>query len=330
MKKYQGNLIIEKNDKTNYSDLEEVTGDLYIYSSVTLPKLTSVGGHLYISSSVTLPKLTSVGGDFYISSSVTLPKLTSVGGHLSIYSSVTFKAPKLTSVGGHLSIYSSATFEAPKLTSVGGDFYISSSVTFKAPKLTSVGGNLSIYSSAILPKLTSVGGDFYIYSKISIDLAKRLWDTNRKKNTKWYICNLVPEWLIERVATKNNSVFEINNVELPLKWFNKIRKDELTVEEVFAIDNIEHRRIAYEMMDKTKMKTLKNYKVLDEGIDEKGKKVKLVSFNIQNMKENLIFYNCFDASTNREYWLQMDGTKTWKEAKNSMFGLKNVEWIKEW
>ena len=111
------------------------------------------------------------------------------------------------------------------------------------------------------------------------------------------------ERLIERVTTKGNTEYRINNVSFNLEWFNKIRKDELTADEVFAIDNVEHRRIAYEMMDKTKMSALKDFKVLDEKIDNHGLKMRVVSFNVQNMKEDLLFYNCFCPTTKREYYL---------------------------
>ena len=255
MKKYQENLQITQADTTDYSELEEVGGNLYVYSNADLKNLKSVGGYL------------------------------------SVYSNVDFKAPLLKSVGGYLYVYSNVDFKAPLLKSVGGDLYVN--------------------------------------SKIPINVAKNLWSANRKKNTKWYISNEVPEWLIKRVATKSNTEFRINNLVFNFEWFEKIRKDKLTAEEVFAIDNIEHRRIAYEFMDKSKMKALKDYKVLDEGIDEKGKPVKIISFNIQNMKEDLIFYNCVDASTGREYFLQTD-KKTWKEAKDSSFGLKDVKWVNEW
>ena len=149
-------------------------------------------------------------------------------------------------------------------------------------------------------------------------------------NVNFKVSNLVPNWLIEKVSTRENSQFFINDVELPFEWFEKIRKDTLTPEEVFAIDNVEHRRIAYEMMDKTKMKSLKDYKVLDKGIDEKGKKVEIVSFTIQNMNEPLLFYHCFDSSTDREYYIQTD-KKTWKGAKARQFGFdEEVQFINEW
>ena len=298
MKIIKGNLEIKQGDTTDYSDLEEITGDLFIYSSADLKA----------------------------------PNLKSVGGDLSIYSFADLKAPNLKSVGGYLSINSSADLKAPNLKSVGGDLSIYSSADLKAPNLKSVGGYLFIYSSADLkaPNLKSVGGDLFINSKISIDLAKNLWGANRKKNTKWKVCNLVPDWLIKRVATKKDSVFKINNVELPFEWFEKIRKDKLSPGEVFAIDNVEHRRIAYEMMDKAKMKQLKDFTVLETGVDEKGKKVEIVSFTVQNMKEPLIFYHCFCPSTGREYFLQTD-QKTWKLAKARQFGFNEIiNFINEW
>ena len=54
MKKHVGDLIIKENDKRDFSQLEEVTGYLYVHSNVTLPQLTSVGGYLYVYSNVTL------------------------------------------------------------------------------------------------------------------------------------------------------------------------------------------------------------------------------------------------------------------------------------
>lgn len=43
MKKIEGNLRIEIGDTRDFSQLEEVTGYLSVYSNVTLPQLTSVG-----------------------------------------------------------------------------------------------------------------------------------------------------------------------------------------------------------------------------------------------------------------------------------------------
>ena len=310
----------------------KITGYLSINSNADLkaPALTSVGGNLSINSNADLKALTSVGGYLYINSNADLkaPALTSVGGNLSINSNADLKA--LTSVGGYLYINSNADLKA--LTSVGGNLSINSNADLKAPALTSVGGNLSINSNADLkaPALTSVGGNLYINSKISIDLAKRLWGKNRRKNTKWIINQTVPEWLIKRVATKANSIFKINDTQIPFEWFEKIRKDLLSPGEVFAIDNIEHRRVAYEMMDKSKMKQLTDYKVLDRVEDDgHGNPMQIVSFTVQNMNEPLLFYNCFCPSTHREYFVGTD-KNTCNEAKAGSFGLESAEFVNEW
>ena len=136
----------------------------------------------------------------------------------------------------------------------------------------------------------------------------------------------IPKWIknIKDVYVFQN--INWNNVE----WINKILGDKLTAEEVFAIDNIEHRRVAYQYMDKVKMKQLKDYKILDTGTDEKGNPVKIVSFTIQNMKEPLLFYNCICPSSGREYFVQTE-KKTWKEAKASSFGFFTVvQFLNEW
>ena len=157
--------------------------------------------------------------------------------------------------------------------------------------------------------------------------------------------NLTPSkqlnWLKEN-NIKVSSIEEMNNLKSlyvfpnlnwkDIKWINKILKDELTAEEVFAIDNIEHRRVAYEYMDKLKMKELKDYKILDEVKDDGyGNIMKIVSFTVQQMKEPLKFLNCFCSSSRREFFIQTEQDKCW-EAKSQSFGelSEKIKWIKEW
>jgi len=124
----------------------------------------------------------------------------------------------------------------------------------------------------------------------------------------------------------------LDNVKFDREWFNKIRKDKLSVEEVFAIDNVEHRRIAYEYMDKTKMKQLKDFKILDKVEDDSyDNKMEIWSFTVQEMSEPLKFLNCFCPSTKREYFIQTDKKNCWK-AKARQFGLEEeeIEWAEEW
>ena len=293
MKTYTGDVKITKENQKEWKDklklVEKITGYLYVYSNISLPKLTSIGGDLYVHSNVSLetPKLTSVGGDLSVHSNISLPKLTSVGGYLSVYSNISLL------------------------------------------KLTSIGGDLSVYSNVSLPKFTSIGGDLYVYSQISHELEKRLWEKNKKN--KWTICDLQSDWLIERVSKKADSEFTINNVSLPLKLFSKIRSGSLSAKEVFAIQNTEQRRVAYEKMDKKKMKELENYKVLDEVKDDGcGNPMKIVSFEMKGYDSPFYFLNCFCASTKREYFVETRETECWA-AKSASFGLsKGTEFEKEW
>ena len=124
-------------------------------------------------------------------------------------------------------------------------------------------------------------------------------------------------------------IYSLNGVKFEKEWWEKIVNDTMTPDEIFAIDNVEHRRIAYEFMDKSKMKSLKDFKILDEQIDSKGNSMKIISFTVQNMDEPLKFYNCICPSTGREYFLGTD-EETCIAAKNKSFGLEAIEFVNEW
>ena len=123
-------------------------------------------------------------------------------------------------------------------------------------------------------------------------------------------------------------LYHLHGVRLEKEWWTRIVNDTMTPEEIFAIDNLEHRRIAYEYMDKTKMKQLKDYKVLDEGKDEKGNPVKIISFTVKGLDEPLKYYNCHCPSTGREYFIGTN-ENTWKLAKAKSFGLDEIDFIEE-
>ena len=127
-------------------------------------------------------------------------------------------------------------------------------------------------------------------------------------------------------------LYYLRGVRFEKEWWSKIIKDEMTPQEVFAIDNQEHRRVAYEYMDKTKMKQLDNFTTLDEIKDDgNGYPMKVVSFTVPNVKEPLKYLNCFCPTTGREYFI---GTKEdrCKEAKTQSFGFfsTDLKFIKEW
>ena len=233
----------------------------------------------------------------------------------------TEKLKNIRLIKGYLYIHSNATL--PNLKSVGGDLYIYSNVTL--PNLKSVGGYLYIHSNATLPNLKSVGGDLYIYSKLANKFEKRLWKNNR--NVKWYLTDKCSEFLL---SCNGKITYKINNVEFVKELFDKVRKDQLTAQEVFAIQNMEQRRIAYEKMDKIKMRELPNMQVLEERKDDGcGYPDKVISFTVDGFNEDFRFYNCFDPSTGREYFLETRQT-TCKLAKSKSFGFEEIKFDEEW
>lgn len=127
------------------------------------------------------------------------------------------------------------------------------------------------------------------------------------------------------------SFYYLQGVEFEKELWGKVIKNKLSARQVFALKNMEQRRVAYSMMDKAKMKALKDYKVLDEGIDHKGKPHKIISFNVAGFDKPFIYYQCVDSTTDREYFVETDKDKCW-EAKAALFGLKanEIQWNKEW
>ena len=63
--------------------------------------------------------------------------------------------------------------------------------------------------------------------------------------------------------------------------YDKIVNDKMNPQDVFKIKNTELRRIAYEYMDKAKMKKLKDYKVIDKKKDNYGNKMSIIEFKVQ-------------------------------------------------
>ena len=150
------------------------------------------------------------------------------------------------------------------------------------------------------------------------------WENQRLSNKK--------EPAIKYASGGQDDLYFLNGVRFEKEWWDKIVNDKMSPEEIFAIDNLEHRRIAYEYMDKAKMKSLKDYKVLDEVKDDGyGNPMKIVSFKVKKVDEPLKYLNCFCPSTKREYFI---GTnfETCQEAKTQSFGFKSedIEFIKEW
>ena len=127
------------------------------------------------------------------------------------------------------------------------------------------------------------------------------------------------------ITWKGEEHYFIHGVELPKDLWEKIAKHKLSAAEVFAIENTEHRRVAYEIMDKVKMKELPDLKVEDELKDDGyGYPMKVISFKSDKYETPFYFLNCFCPSTGREYFIETRLTKCW-EAKMGSFGLEAKE-----
>ena len=115
-------------------------------------------------------------------------------------------------------------------------------------------------------------------------------------------------------------IYKINGVLFEKELWAKIVKGEILAKEVFAIENMEQRRIAYELMDKRKMLELPDLKVLDLVVDDGyGTPMKVISFKVKEFDKPFMFLNCFCPSTGREYFLQTD-KETCADAKMGSFG----------
>jgi hypothetical protein len=125
-------------------------------------------------------------------------------------------------------------------------------------------------------------------------------------------------------------IYMLHGVKFEKEWWSKIVNDELTPETILAIDNLEHRRIAWEFMDKKKLEGLKGFEVLDNTTDTYGNPMRVIQFDHPDAGK-IRYYNCFCPTTKREYYLGTD-EKTCNEAKAQSFGFKTaeLEFISEW
>ena len=124
-------------------------------------------------------------------------------------------------------------------------------------------------------------------------------------------------------------LYHINGVKFEEKLWQRVASGKITAKEVFAIENTEQRRIAYENMDKIEMKKLKGYKVEDKvKNDGYGYPMEIISFSLSNFDTPFYYLNCFDPSTGREYFIETREKKCWK-AKQVSFNLEE-KFDEEW
>ena len=224
-------------------------------------------------------------------------------------------------------LYINAQAKLDNLKSVGGGLYIYAQSKLEAPNLKSVGGYLYIYAQAKLDNLKSVGRYLSINAQLPSSLEKQLWRYNHKK--QWRMSDGCSDWLLKR---EGDIRYIISGIEFPKNLFDGIRKDTLTAQEVFSITNMEQRRIAYERMDKIKMKDLPNLTVKDEIKDDGyGYPMRIISFDVKGFDKPFRFLNCYCPSTGREFFLETQTEKSWL-AKNKSFGLedKTFRFSEEW
>ena len=130
------------------------------------------------------------------------------------------------------------------------------------------------------------------------------------------------------IFADGQEIYKLHGVTFEKEWWSRIVNDEMSPEEILAIDNLEHRRIAWEYMDKKKLEGLKDFEVLDEQLDNEGFKMRVIQFN--HPDAGLIrYYNCFCPTTMREYYIGTE-EKTCILAKNKSFGLEEIDFINEW
>ena len=130
------------------------------------------------------------------------------------------------------------------------------------------------------------------------------------------------------MSKSGNIKYSINGVSFEKELFDSVRKDQLSATEVFSIRNMEQRRIAYEFMDKIKMRDLDGYTVLNKEADTYGYEMKIIKFILEGYEKPFIFLNCFCPSTGREYFIETQQTEC-NKAKAKSFGLEEIEFTEE-
>jgi|GEM_PF-6015778 len=127
------------------------------------------------------------------------------------------------------------------------------------------------------------------------------------------------------------TIYQINNVQFDKPLFDQVRHGELSASQVFAIRDMEQRRVAYEKMDKIKMKELEGFAVIDKVEDDgKGYPMQVVQFSLPGFKEPFRYLACHCPTEGRGYFLETRETECWK-AKSASFGLPaDIEWAAEY
>ncbi|MDE2015897.1 MAG: hypothetical protein KGI72_05240 [Patescibacteria group bacterium] len=196
----------------------------------------------------------------------------------------------------------------PENLKVGGNLYCYNNRLTSLPENLKVGGNLDCSNNQLtsLPENLKVGGNL---------------DCSNNQLTS----------LPENLKVRGN-LFVFRNVAWDdIKMVDRVLADDLSASEVFAIEDVEHRRVAYERMDKLKMRELPGLKTEDEVKDDGyGYPMRIISFKSDKYDTPFYFLNCFCPSEGREFFVETRETKCWR-AKMASFGLNGgIKFDEEW
>lgn len=119
-------------------------------------------------------------------------------------------------------------------------------------------------------------------------------------------------------------LYSINGVAFDEDLWKKVTNKNVKMSEIFAIENVEQRRVAYEIQNKSKMLELPDCKILDKVKDDGyGNPMKIIEFTVGGFESPFKYVNWFCPSTKREYFHEISGTDITDcfEAKNNSFRL---------
>ena len=216
--------------------------------------------------------------------------------------------PQLQTVGGNLRLYAKAELQAPQLQTVGGNLWLDAKAELQAPQLQTVGGNL------------------WLYAKQDQSLEEKLWKKYRKTR-RWFLCDLSSKYMLQRRS--KNIICRIDGVDFDRPLFDRIRLGEISAAEVFVIQNMEQRRVAWARLDKTKIADFDLLTIDSVSDDGYGHPMRIISFTRDGYEEPFLFLNCFCPSTGREYYLETR-QKNCASAKGCSFGLDGVSFGAEY
>ena len=146
MKTYEGNLNIYADDRSDFSDLAEVTGYLILSQGavLTAPVLAKTGYLILDQGAVLTAPLLAKTGDLRLSqgASLTAPVLAKTG-YLRLYQGASLTAPLLAEVTGYLRLDQGASLTAPLLAKTG-DLILYEGASLTAPNLIFLPGGVEL------------------------------------------------------------------------------------------------------------------------------------------------------------------------------------------